>query len=67
MEVKIRVTNLDIQEKLGEMIETAEKGNNEQKLKDMPFVRKALIDLGGYYRDKIVSREVCDRLAAMIW
>ena len=66
-EVKIRVMNLDVQEKLGEMKETAEKGNDELKLKDMPFVRKALIELGGQYGDEIVSREVWERRAAMIW
>ena len=46
-EVKIGVMNLDIQKKLRAIKETAEKGNNEQKLKDMPFIRKALIELGG--------------------
>ena len=48
-EVKIRVINLDVQEKLGEMKETAEKSNDEQKLKDMPFVKKALFELGGQF------------------
>ena len=65
-EVKIRVMNLDVQEKLREMKETAEKDNNEQKLKDMPFVRKALIELGERYKDEMVSREVWERRAAMI-
>ena len=54
-ETKIWVMNLDVQEKLGEMKKAAEKGNDGQKLKDMPFIRKALIELGGQYRDKIVS------------
>ena len=66
-EVKIRVMNLDVQEKLGEMTETAEKSNDEQKLKDMPFVKKVLIELGGQYRDEIVSGEVWERRAATIW
>ena len=57
-EVKIQVMNLDVQEKRGEMKEMAEKSNDEQKLKDMPFVKKALIELGGQYRDEIVSRKV---------
>ena len=65
--VKIRVKNLDVQEKLGEMKETAEKSNDEQKLKDMAIVKKALIELGGQYGDEIVSREVWERRAAMIW
>ena len=59
--------NLNVHEKLREMKETAEKDNNEQKLKDMRFVRKALIELGGQYKDEIVSREVWERRAAMIW
>ena len=66
-EVKIRVMNLDVQEKLREMEETAEKDNNEQKHKDMPFVRKALIELGERYKDEMVSREVWERRAAMFW
>ena len=65
-EVKIREMNLDVQDKLGELKETAEKINDEQKLKDMPFVRKALIELVGQYRDEILNREVWERCAAMI-
>ena len=57
-EVKIRVMNLEVQEKLGEMKGTAEQGNHEQKLKDMAFVRMALIELGGQHRDEIVRRKV---------
>ena len=45
-EVKILVMNLDVQENLREMKETAEKDKDEQTLKDMPFVSKALIELG---------------------
>ena len=66
-EVKIQVLNLDVQEKLGEMKETAEKSNDELKIKDMPFIKKALIDLGGQHGDEIVSREVWERHAVMIW
>ena len=59
--------NLDVEEKLGEMKETAKKGNDEQKLTDMPFIRKVLIELVEQYGDELVSREVWERLAAMIW
>ena len=48
------------------MKETAKKDNDEQKLKDMPFVRKALIRLREPYGDKIVSKEVWERHAVMI-
>ena len=66
-EVKIQLMNLDIQEKLGEMNETVEKGNDQQKFQDTPFIRKTLIELGGQYADKIVSRAVKDRRVTMIW
>ena len=65
-ELNIPVMNLDVQGKLREMKETAEKDNDEQKLKDMPFVRKALIELREPYRDKIISKEVWERRAVII-
>ena len=64
--VKIPVINLDVQENLREMKETAEKDNDEQRLKDLPFVSKALIELGDQYREEIVTKKVWKWHAAMI-
>ena len=64
--MKIPATNLDVQQKLREMKKTAEKNNVEQRLKDMPFVTKALIELGEQYGDEIVNKEVWERSATMI-
>ena len=58
--------NLDVQENLREMKESAEKENDEQTLKDMPFISKALIELGEQYGDEIVTKQVWERRAAMI-
>ena len=64
--VKIPVMNLDVQENLREMGETAEKDNDEQRLKDMPFVSKALIEPGEQYGEEIVTKKVWERRAAMM-
>ena len=64
--MKIPAINLDVQEKLREMKETAEKDNDEHRLKDMPFVTKVLIELGEEYGDEIVSKGVWKRRAAII-
>ena len=59
--------NLDVQEKLREMTERAEKDNDEQRLKGMPFVIKGLIELGEQYGEEIVNNEVWERRTAMIF
>ena len=58
--------NLDIQENMREMKQTEEKYNDEQRLKDLPFVSKALIELGDQYGEEIVTKKVWDGRAAMI-
>ena len=58
--------NLNVQKTPREMNETVEKDNNEHGLKDMPFVRQALIELGEQYKAEIVRKEVWERRAAMI-
>ena len=45
-EVNFPVINLYVLKKLREMNKTAEKDNDKQKLTDMPFIQKALIELG---------------------
>lgn len=45
-EVKTPVMNLDIQEMVNQMKENAENDKDKQRLIDMPFVGKALIELG---------------------
>ena len=44
--VKIPVINLDVYEKLKEMEEEAEKEGDDQKLKDIAFVKKGLVWIG---------------------
>ena len=45
-DVKIPVINLDVDEKLKEMEEVAEKEGDHQKLKDIAFVKKGLMWIG---------------------
>ena len=58
--------NLEVRENLREMKETEEKDHHKQRLKDPPFVSKALIELGDQYGEEIVTKKVWERRAAMI-
>ena len=61
------IINLDVDDKLKEMKEIAEREKDEQKLKDMPYVMKALSYLGEQHEDEVVCREVWERRAAMVF